>query len=47
MVDRLNYRRQVQAIFRKHGWDYALSDNYPRETGAWLINRWEKRGSLS
>ena len=43
MVDRLNYRQQVQAIFRKHGWEYALTDEYARETGAWLLKRWENR----
>ncbi len=43
MVDRLNYRQQVQAIFKKHGWEYALTDEYARETGAWLLQRWENR----
>jgi DNA repair photolyase len=43
MVDRLNYRQQVQAIFRQHGWDHALTDAYARETGAWLLQRWENR----
>ena len=33
MVDRLNYRQQVQAIFRKHGWEYAL------DRGVWPGNR--------
>jgi DNA repair photolyase len=47
MVDRFYYSQQVQAIFQKHGWDYALSDNYARETGARLLKRWENRGSLS
>lgn len=43
MVDPLNYRRQVQALFRQHGWDYALTDNYARETGTYLLERWENR----
>jgi DNA repair photolyase len=43
MVDRLNYRQQVQAIFRKHGWDHALTDEYAKETGKWLLQRWENR----
>jgi hypothetical protein len=43
MVDRLNYRQQVQAIFKKHGWEYALTDEYARETGAQLLQRWENR----
>jgi len=46
MVDRLNYRQQVQAIFRKNGWDYALKDEYARETGALLLKRWKDRGAL-
>lgn len=36
MVDRLNYCRQVGPLFRRHGWDYALTDRYARETGARL-----------
>ena len=48
MVDRLNYRQQVQAIFRKNGWEYALTDEYAREIGALLLKKWEDRGcSLS
>ena len=43
MVDRLNYRQQVQAIFRQHGWDYAITDAYAGETGARLLKRWENR----
>jgi DNA repair photolyase len=43
MVDRLNYRQQVQAIFRQHGWDYALTDAYARETGPRILKRWENR----
>lgn len=42
MVDRLNYRRQVKALFRQYGWDYALTDEYARETGEWLLQKWEK-----
>jgi DNA repair photolyase len=48
MVDRLNYRQQMQAIFRKNGWEYALMDEYARETGALLLTKWKNRGcSLS
>lgn len=28
MMDPLNYRRQVQSLFRQQGWDYALTDAY-------------------
>jgi DNA repair photolyase len=45
MVDRLNYRQQVQAIFRKNCWEYALTDEYARETGALLLKKWENRES--
>jgi DNA repair photolyase len=43
MVDRLNYRRQVEAIFRQHGWEYALTEAYARETGDWLLQRWKRQ----
>jgi DNA repair photolyase len=43
MVDGLNYRQQVQAIFIKYGWEYALTDEYARETGARLLKRWKNR----
>ena len=43
MVDRLNYRQQVQAIYRKHGWDQALTDDYAEKTGKWLLQKWENR----
>ena len=46
MVDSLNYRQQVQTIFRKHGWDYALTDEYARKTGAKLLRKWEERVCL-
>jgi DNA repair photolyase len=32
MMDPLNYRAQVRGVFRRHGWDYALTDAYARET---------------
>ena len=47
MVDSLNYRQQVQAIFRQHGWDRALTDEYARKTGVYLLNRWENRRSAT
>ncbi len=43
MVDGLNYRQQVQAIFTKHGWEYALTDEYAREIRARLLKRWKNR----
>ena len=36
MVDPLNYRGQVQGLFKKHGWDYALTDAYAAATRARL-----------
>ncbi len=38
MMDPLNYRTQVSGIFRRHGWDYALTDAYAQETGEALRN---------
>jgi DNA repair photolyase len=38
MMDPLNYRRQVSGIFRRHGWDYALTDAYAVETRKALEN---------
>ena len=37
MMDPLNYRAQVRQIFRRHRWDYALTDAYARETRAALL----------
>ena len=45
MVDPLNYRRQVQDIFRRHKWDYALTDDYAAQTRAALLRLWEERAS--
>jgi len=36
LMDALNYRRQVQQLFRKQGWDYALTDEYAAATRAEL-----------
>jgi len=36
MVDALNYRQQVAALFRQHGWADALTDDYARNTSARL-----------
>ncbi len=36
MWDPLNYRRQVQGLFRRQGWERFLSDSYARETGTAL-----------
>ncbi len=32
MMDPLNYRGQVQGLFHRQGWDYALTDAYAAET---------------
>ena len=32
MLDPLNYRTQVSGVFRRHGWDYALTDAYAETT---------------
>jgi DNA repair photolyase len=36
MMDPLNYRRQVQSLFRRRGWDDALTDEYAAATRAEL-----------
>ncbi len=36
MVDPLNYRGQVAALFRRQGWENALTDAYAAQTGAEL-----------
>ncbi len=37
MVDPLNYRGQVASVFRRYGWNYALTDEYANRTGAELV----------
>lgn len=32
MIDALNYRGQVASLFRQHGWEYALTDEYAAKT---------------
>jgi DNA repair photolyase len=39
MVDPLNYRGQVQHLFRQHGWEYALTDEYAAATRDHLCRR--------
>ena len=39
MIDPLNYRGQVTGLFRRHGWDYALTDDYAAKTAARLNSR--------
>ena len=39
MIDPLNYRGQVTGLFRRHGWDYALTDDYAAKTAARLTSR--------
>ena len=36
-VDSLNYQGQVAFLFRRHGWDDALTDDYAQNTGARLV----------
>ena len=36
LIDALNYRAQVAVLFRREGWDYALTDEYAEETGVEL-----------
>ncbi len=36
LIDALNYRGQVAALFRAQGWNYELTDEYAEETGAQL-----------
>jgi DNA repair photolyase len=36
MVSALNYRQQVAALFREHGWGEALTNDYAHRTGARL-----------
>lgn len=43
MVDALNYRGQVESLFRSHGWDDALTDGYAERTGAELLRLLGKR----
>ena len=32
MMDALNYRGQVASLFRQHGWEYALTNEYAAKT---------------
>ena len=36
MVDALNYQGQVAGLYHRHGWDYALTDEYTAKTGSAL-----------
>jgi len=45
MIDALNYRGQVAPLFRHHGWDYELTDEYAQETGDRLIELLGAKGS--
>lgn len=36
MLDPLNYRGQVQGLFKRHGWGYALTDEFAATTRAEL-----------
>ncbi len=37
LVDALNYPKQVREVFLKNGWDFALTPEYARNTGAILM----------
>jgi len=39
LLDPLHYRGQVAALFRRHGWHEALTDDYARRTAAELEQR--------
>lgn len=43
MMDTLNYQDQVRSLFRKHGWDYALTREYAEETRAALTKLFGKK----
>ena len=47
MVDPLNYRGQVSALFRQHGWGHALTDDYAARTGARLVQLLGRKGPQS
>jgi len=44
MVDPLNYRKQVDPLFRQHGWEYALTDEYAQKTAARLVTLLREKG---
>ena len=44
MIDPLNYRNQVEDIFRRNQWDYALTDKYAAQTRAALLRMWANKG---
>lgn len=37
-IDRLNYRSKVAGLFRKHGWEYALTERYALDTEKVLLH---------
>jgi DNA repair photolyase len=37
MIDALNYRGQVEALYRMHGWEHELTDEYARKTRSQLV----------
>ena len=36
MIDPLNYRSRVAPLFRQHGWEHELTDDYAAKTSAVL-----------
>ncbi len=43
MADGLNYGHLVRDLYRKHGWDYELTQAYAEEVAAALRQRWGER----
>jgi DNA repair photolyase len=46
LIDRLNYRRRMEQVFRKKGWSHALSDAYAAETEARLLDLLKDKARL-
>lgn len=46
LIDTLNYRRQVQELFIRNGWDYALTDEYAVKTCERLMKLFGERARL-
>jgi DNA repair photolyase len=43
LMDPLNYRSQITQVYRRHGWDFALTDAYAQETRAALRRLFQGR----
>ena len=44
MIDALNYQGQVAGLFRQHGWDYAVTNEYAAKTSAELTGLLGEKG---